>query len=55
MGFVNSLASYLLLMVITVAVGAVAVFLGITLRRKSNAKDMLQKDEEQLAGGQSGV
>lgn len=38
MGFINSFVSYLLLLLIFVAVGGAAVFLGITLRKNANAK-----------------
>lgn len=38
MGFINSLVSYALLLLIFVAAGGAAVFLGITLRKSSNAK-----------------
>ncbi len=38
MGFINAFVSYLLLLLIFVAVGGAAVFLGITMRRNANAK-----------------
>ncbi len=38
MAFLNSFLSYLLLLVVFVVVGGAAVFLGITLRKSSNAK-----------------
>ena len=37
MAFLNALASYGLLLLIFVAVGGAAVFLGITLRKKKDA------------------
>ncbi|MCM1113565.1 MAG: hypothetical protein NC399_09970 [Muribaculum sp.] len=47
MGFINGFVSYLLLLLIFAAVGGVAVFLGITLRRNANAK--AEKTQEQTA------
>lgn len=38
MGFVNGFLSYLILMLIFVAVGAAAIALGIFLRKKADAK-----------------
>lgn len=38
MGFVNGFLSYFILMLAFVAVGGVAIFLGISLRKASNAK-----------------
>lgn len=38
MGFINGFVSYLLLLLVFVAVGGAAVFLGITLRKSANAK-----------------
>ena len=38
MGFVIGFLSYLILMLVFVVVGGVAIFLGISLRKKSNAK-----------------
>lgn len=38
MGFVNSFLSYLVLMLVFVAVGGIAIFLGTTLRKSANAK-----------------
>ena len=43
--FLNSFLSYLVLLVIIVAVGAVAVTLGITLRKKKNAAEEKQQTE----------
>ena len=37
MAFLNALASYGLLLLIFVAVGGVAIFLGITLRKRKEA------------------
>lgn len=39
MEFLIHLQAYLLLVLVTVAVGAVAIFLGITLRKKKDAKE----------------
>lgn len=36
--FVNSFLSYLLLMAVIVVVAAVAIFIGITMRKKKNLK-----------------
>lgn len=54
MGFVNGFLSYLILMLVFVFVGGVAIFLGITLRKKSNAKtDRLRAEaQEKDANGQ---
>ncbi len=38
MAFVNSLVSYLMLMIVFVIVGAIAIFGGITLRKRADAK-----------------
>jgi maltodextrin utilization protein YvdJ len=38
MGFVNGFLSYLLVLVVFVIAGGAAIFLGITLRKRSNAK-----------------
>lgn len=38
MGFVNGFLSYLVLMLVFVAVGGIGIFLGISLRKASNAK-----------------
>lgn len=38
MGFLSGLLSYLLLLVIFAVVGGAAIFLGITLRKGTNAK-----------------
>lgn len=39
MGFISALASYLVVFLVFVAVIAVAVFLGITLRKKKDGQD----------------
>lgn len=46
MGFINGFVSYLLLLLVFAVAGGAAVFLGITLRKSSNAK------KEQMAGAQ---
>ncbi len=45
MAFVNSLASYLMLMIVFVIVGAIAIFGGITLRKRTDAKAAMQNAE----------
>lgn len=45
MAFINSFASYLMLMIVFVIVGAVAITLGITLRKKANEKAALEQTE----------
>ena len=47
--FVNTFLSYLLLLLIIVAVAGVALFIGITMRKKKNASlqaEKVQKDNE---------
>lgn len=44
--FANAFLSYLLLMLVIVAVAGVAVFIGITLRKKKNGKVQEDKKEE---------
>lgn len=44
--FLNSFLSYFLLFVICVAVVIVAVRVGITMRKRKDAKDALSKPEE---------
>lgn len=39
MGFVNGFLSYLVVLLAFVGVGGVAIFLGISLRKASNAKN----------------
>jgi len=49
MAFVNSLASYFMLMVVFVIVGAIAIFGGITLRKRANEKEAeFANDEPQV-------
>lgn len=55
MEFVSSFLSYLILMIVFVIVGAIAIFIGITLRKTSNAKALLQQDEETEASEQAGA
>ena len=38
MGFINGFVSYLLLLIVFCVVGGCAIFLGITLRKSSDAK-----------------
>jgi len=52
--FLNSFLSYILLFLIIVAVAGIAMFIGITMRKKSNAKEaelenMTDAEEEQKA------
>lgn len=42
--FVNSLLSYLLVFVVIVLIAGVAVFIGITMRKKSNEKVALEAE-----------
>lgn len=44
--FFNSFLSYLMVMIVIAAVGAVAITLGITLRKKKNAAEEKQQTEE---------
>lgn len=44
--FLNSFLSYLVLLVIIAAVGAVAITLGITLRKKKNAAEAKNASQE---------
>ncbi|MCR5655271.1 MAG: hypothetical protein K6G07_06500 [Lachnospiraceae bacterium] len=44
--FVNSFLSYLLVAVIIVALGAIAITIGITMRKKSDAKAALEEKAE---------
>ncbi len=48
MAFVNSFASYLMLMIVFVVVGAVAITLGITLRKRSDAKTVNEQAVEEV-------
>ncbi|MBO5258970.1 MAG: hypothetical protein J6B26_01150 [Agathobacter sp.] len=45
MEFLLCVAQYLLIMLVIVAVGALGAFIGITLRKRKNAKE-LTKDAE---------
>ncbi len=52
--FLNSFLSYILLFLIIVVVAGIAMFIGITMRKKSNAKEaelenMTDAGEEQKA------
>ena len=40
--FLNSFLSYLVVLIVIAAVGAVAITLGITLRKKKNKKECVQ-------------
>lgn len=42
--FVNSLLSYLLVFVVIVIVAGIAIFIGITMRKKKNAKMALEAE-----------
>lgn len=42
--FVNSLLSYLLVFVVIVIVAGIAVFIGITMRKKKNAQEALEAE-----------
>ncbi len=44
--FINSFLSYLLLLAVIVALAGVAVFIGITLRKKKNADKPVEKAAE---------
>lgn len=46
MAFINSLVSYLALMIVIVILGAIAITLGITLRKRANAKAALEQGED---------
>ncbi len=45
--FVNSLLSYLLVFAVIVVVAGVAVFIGITMRKKKNAQEALEAETEE--------
>lgn len=47
--FLNSFLSYLLVVAVFVAVIAVAVFTGITLRKKKNAEDAALEEAEAMS------
>lgn len=42
--FVNSLLSYLLVFVVIVIVAGIAIFIGITMRKKKNAQGALEAE-----------
>ena len=42
--FVNSLLSYLLVFVVIVIVAGIAIFIGITMRKKKNAQEALEAE-----------
>ena len=42
--FVNSLLSYLLVFAVIVIVAGVAIFIGITMRKKKNAQEALEAE-----------
>lgn len=46
MVFLNSFLSYLILMLVFAAAGGLAIFLGITLRKKKNQKEAGQGSTE---------
>lgn len=46
MVFLNSFLSYLILMLVFAAAGGLAIFLGITLRKKKNQKEAGQESTE---------
>lgn len=48
--FLNSFLSYLVVLVVIAAVGAVAITLGIILRKKKNKKDGMQQTQEAADG-----
>ena len=49
--FLNSFLSYLVVLVVIAVVGAVAITLGITLRKKKNAAEEKKQTEEALCSG----
>ena len=48
--FLNSFLSYLLLVAVFVLVSGLAIFIGIKLRRKNDAKAALESENEAEAG-----
>lgn len=42
--FVNSLLSYLLVFVVIAIVAGIAIFIGITMRKKKNAQEALEAE-----------
>ncbi len=49
MGFINGFLSYLVVLLVFVAVGGVAIFLGISLRKRANAKAEVSVEEKAQA------
>ena len=47
--FINTFLSYVVVMLVIAAVGAVAVTIGLTLRKKKNAKEMQTQNAETAA------
>lgn len=47
MSFLLCIAQYLLIMVFILAVGALGAFIGITLRKRKNAKELANETESQ--------
>lgn len=47
MEFLLCIVQYLLIMLVIVAVGALGVFIGITLRKRKNAKELAEDTEIQ--------
>lgn len=43
--FINSFLSYLLLLLVIVVLGGIAITVGITLRKKKNAKEVERENE----------
>ena len=48
--FLNSFLSYLVVLIVIAAVGAVAITLGITLRKKKNKIEGMQQEKESADG-----
>lgn len=48
--FVNSLLSYLLVFVVIVIVAGIAIFIGITMRKKKNAQEALEAETADAEG-----
>lgn len=51
MEFLSALASYGIVLLIFAAVGAVAIFLGITLRKRKNRMENFAEKEEETKSG----
>lgn len=47
--FINSFLSYLLVMAVIVVLVAIAIFIGITMRKKKNLKHVIESDNAQTA------